>query len=103
MNTLEYIDAVKQRRGIASDYALAKELGIAKQTMSSYRKGKTHFDDAVCRRVAELLGIHPGLVMLDMQRERSQSPESHKVWQEVFEGFLTLLLPANGKGFRPTL
>lgn len=96
MNTLEYIDAVKQRRGVTSDYALAKELGVAKQTISNYRKGKTHFDDAVCRRVAEILGMHPGLVMLDMQRERAQTPEARTVWQEVFEGFLTLLPRAKG-------
>lgn len=96
MNTIEYIDALKQRLGIDSDYALSKRLGIAKQTMSSYRMGKTHFDDAVCQRVGEILGVHPGLVMLDMQRARAKTPQERSVWQEIYQGFLILLQPAKG-------
>ncbi|MCM2564808.1 hypothetical protein [Janthinobacterium kumbetense] len=91
MNTMEYMQAVKTKLGIESDYALSKALQVTKQTVSRYSQGKGYFDDAVAVKVAELLQIHPGLVMLDMHRERAKTPAEQSIWQEIFEGFRTLL------------
>lgn len=91
MNTMEYMQAVKTKLGIESDYALSKALQVTKQTVSRYAQGKGYFDDAVAVKVAELLQIHPGLVMLDMHRERAKTPAEQSIWQEIFEGFRTLL------------
>lgn len=102
MNTVEYVEALKKRLGIDSDYALSKALGVSKQSVSRYTKGTGHFDDEVAIRVAAILGMHPGLVMLDMHRERAK-PEDRSIWQEIYKGFRTLLLPANGLGFSPAL
>lgn len=87
MNTLEYLAAVKQRLGVDSDYAVSKALGVTRQTVSRYMKGIGHFDEPVCRRVAEILGKHPGIVMLDMQRERAKNPEDRAVWSTILEKF----------------
>jgi hypothetical protein len=87
MKPSEYLDALRDELHLPSDYALIKELGVSKGAISNYRNNKTHFDDAVCRRVAELLGKHPGLVMIDMARERSRVPEDQEIWSEVFAGF----------------
>lgn len=99
MNTIEYMAALKKRLVIDSDYALSKALGVTKQTISRYSKGVGHFDDDVARRVAAILEMHPGLVMLDMHRERAKTPEDRSVWQEIYKGFLTLLPRAKGVGF----
>jgi transcriptional regulator with XRE-family HTH domain len=100
MNTKDYIEAAKQRLDLPSDYALAKVLGVAKQTVSNYQNGKTQLDEPIARRVAEILGIHPGLVLLDMQRERAKTPEDKSLWQEIYKGFLSLsLLAKSGGGF----
>lgn len=88
---MEYMQAVKTKLGIESDYALSKALQVTKQTVSRYAQGKGYFDDAVAVKVAELLQIHPGLVMLDMHRERAKTPAEQSIWQEIFEGFRTLL------------
>ena len=102
MKSIEYLDAVKSRKNITSDYALAKELGVTKQAVSRYYKTGGGFDDEVARRVAEILDMHPGLVMLDMHRQRATTPETQALWQKIFEGFPKLLPPANlGKGFSP--
>lgn len=99
MNTLEYMAALKKRLNIESDYALSKALGVSKQAVSRYAKGHGQFDDEVAIRVADLLDMHKGLVLLDMHRERAKTPQERKVWQDIFQGFLTLLLPANvGEG-----
>lgn len=96
MNTTEYLDAVKKRLEIESDYALSKSLGVAKQTVSNYRNGKTHLDEKAARRVGEILNIHPGLVVLDMQRERARTSEEKTLWSDIYKGFLLLLRPAKG-------
>jgi hypothetical protein len=94
MNTNEYLDKAKEVKGITSDYALAKELKIRPSAISNYRAGKSHFDDVISAKVAELIGIHAGLVMLDMHRQRASTPEEINVWKEIFQGFQALLLPA---------
>lgn len=91
MNTIEYLDAVKKALGIESDYALHKALGVSKTAVSRYYHKGGNFDDDVARKVASLLGLHPGIVMLDMHRQRAQSPETMALWGEIFEGFLAPL------------
>lgn len=94
MKTIEYLDAVKTELNISSDYALSKALEISKQAVSRYYSKGSSFDDDVARKVASLLGKHPGLVMLDMHRERAQTPETQALWLEIFEGFRAPLLRA---------
>lgn len=102
MNTLEYIDAVKAHLGKDSDYAVAKALNIRCSTISGYRARGGQMDDDVAAKVAELLGMHPGLVMLDMHRERAKTPAERSIWEEIFKGFRTLLPRANfGQGLSP--
>jgi plasmid maintenance system antidote protein VapI len=94
MNTIQYLDAVKATLDVTSDYALAKALDVSKQAVSRYYNKGGHFDDDVARKVASILGKHPGLVMLDMHRERAQTPETEALWKEIFEGFRAPLLRA---------
>lgn len=94
MNTIEYLDKAKSEKGIPSDYALAKALGIRSSAISNYRSGKSQMDDNVARKIAEIIGVHAGIVMLDMHRERAQTAEEAGIWQEIAKGFLSLLLPA---------
>lgn len=94
MKTIEYLDAVKAALKITSDYALSKALGISKTAVSRYyHKGGT-LDDEIARKVATVLNKHPGIVMLDMHRERAQTPETEALWKEIFEGFRALSLRA---------
>ncbi len=96
MNTLEYIAAVKAKRHITSDYALAKILGVSKSSVFQWNKGICGFNDETARKVAEILDMHPGLVMLDMQRQHARSEETRSAWQEIYQGFLKLLPHARG-------
>ncbi len=91
MKSTEYLDRVKAVRGITSDYGLAKALDISKQAVSRYYKTGGGFDDDIALKVAEILGIHPGIVMIDMHKERAQTESTRALWQEIFKGFLTLL------------
>jgi transcriptional regulator with XRE-family HTH domain len=102
MTSQEYLAAVRAKLNITSDYALAKALGVTKQAAGRWSRGLNGFDDDVARRVAEILDIHPGLVMLDIHRERAQTAETKALWQEIFAGFRKLLPHANsGAGVSP--
>jgi hypothetical protein len=87
MKPSEYLDALRVKLNLPSDYALQKPLGVTKAAISKYRNNRTHFDDTVCRRVAELLGKHHGLVMLDMAKERARTPEDQAAWSAILEKF----------------
>lgn len=102
MDTQDYVAAIRLKLGITSDYALAKVFGVTKQAAGRWTKGLNGFDDVSARRAAELLEMHPGLVMIDIHRERAKDPAVRAVWQEIFQGFLTLLPHAkSGKGYSP--
>ncbi|KRB70484.1 transcriptional regulator [Noviherbaspirillum sp. Root189] len=87
MKPSEYLDALRAELKLPSDYALQKELGVTKAAISKYRNNKAHFDDAVCRRVGALLNKHPGIIMLDMQRQRAREPEDQAMWNTILEKF----------------
>lgn len=75
MKAFEWIDRVKSVRGIESDYAAAKALGITKQAISTYRAKGSTLDENAAISVAKLLGIPPAGVVLDQAAERTKWPE----------------------------
>jgi DNA-binding XRE family transcriptional regulator len=102
MNALQYLAAVKEKKGITSDYALAKTLGVSQQSVGQWRKGVCGFNDETAQRIAAILDLHPGVVMLDIHREQARDDQTRAVWQEIFAGFRKLLPHANsGVGVSP--
>lgn len=83
MKTVDYLDAVKRRLGLPSDYALQKPLGVSKQAISSYRTGHSTFDHIVAGRIAELLDVDPIRVIADVEIERATKPEQRKLWERI--------------------
>jgi len=87
MKTVEYLDACKAKlwpdEDDASDYRLSKVLGMSRQAMSKYRCEGVTFNNETAKKVAEILGIHPLRVMVDMERERARTPEEQALWREL--------------------
>jgi hypothetical protein len=79
MKTVDFLDAVKTRHDLPSDYALAAFMEVSKQKISSYRSGHTLGDD-VAVKVAELLDMAPGYVLACVHAERSTDATLAKVW-----------------------
>lgn len=98
MNTLEYLQAVKTRAGITSDYALAAKLGITRSAVSKLQQGGSSFSDDVALAVAEILEVHPLQVIADANAERAKTPEMRARWLSLIEGFLALLPRAKSCG-----
>jgi len=90
MKTTDYLDRLavifSTSTRPASDYAIAKRLGIPRQSMTRYRKGGT-FDDAVALRVAKALKIDPAPMLADIQAERAKDDEVRQVWERIARQF----------------
>jgi hypothetical protein len=95
MKTYEYLDAVRKKLDLPSDYALQKPLGVTKQQLSRYRTGLDSLSDGIALQVAEILQLDGGRVLLDMHIERSKTPEIRAAWasvmEKISESFLNLL------------
>ncbi|NUO87677.1 MAG: hypothetical protein HOQ37_16410 [Cupriavidus sp.] len=85
--TLEYLDAVKVKLDLPSDYALAKALCVTRGGVSSYRTGRSYLDDLTAVRVAEILGLNPMEVIAAANLERSKNEDARLVWSGLFDRF----------------
>jgi plasmid maintenance system antidote protein VapI len=101
MNTLEYLDAVKRKLGIESDYALAAKLGVTRSAVSTFMRGKGVFGDDVALTVAEILQLNPLVVIAAANAERAKTPEQKARWSDLAEkfsvSFRNLLSPWDGR------
>jgi predicted transcriptional regulator len=98
----DWLDAVKVRLDLPSDYAAAKVLKVTRQTVSGYRVGRATLDDEVCLRVAEILDVNPFEVIASVRIERIKDDERRSLWtnalEKFSEGFMALVLRANACG-----
>lgn len=81
MKTTEYLDAVKAKMNLTSDYALAAYLGISRQAVNGYRKGKSVLDTYVAARVADALAIPHMVVIADVQVENEHNEKRRTYWE----------------------
>ena len=75
MKAFEWVDRVKTARGIESDYAAAKLIGVTKSAVSLYRSRGSTLDEDTSISVANILGLPPHGVWMDQQAERTKTPE----------------------------
>lgn len=80
MKARDYLDAIKARHNIQSDYAAAKALNVTRSAVSRYRNGSDTFADPVAIRAAELLDMDPAEVLIDCQMERAPDPATRAAW-----------------------
>ena len=83
MTTCDFLDALKARYKLPSDYALAHFMGIARSGISSYRSGKTRLDDSIAMKVAKLLDLDAGYVVACAHAERANRDDVRDMWQKT--------------------
>lgn len=70
--------------GPATDYRVAKLLGILPSSMSNYLGGRgSQMDDDIAARLADLVGEHPLVVIGQIRAERSRTERAKKVWVQA--------------------
>lgn len=83
--TNDFLDSVKEKHRLGSDYALAGCLGITRSMVSAYRTGKRMLGDGTAVRVAELLEVDPGYVLASIEAERTHNAAARKAWENLAE------------------
>jgi transcriptional regulator with XRE-family HTH domain len=82
--TVEYLDALRERLDLPSDYAASKVLGVTRAAASKWRQGRTTFDDLTACKVADILGIEPLEVIAACNFERASDERSREVWSSIW-------------------
>jgi DNA-binding XRE family transcriptional regulator len=85
--TVQYLDAVKQRLNLPSDYALAKALGITRESISGLRKGHSAMGIETAMKMGEILQIEGHVIYSHGQIERAKKPAVREFWQSVSDKF----------------
>lgn len=71
-------------RGIAkNDSDIARKLGITRASVSDYRVGRSHPNDEVAVKIAELLGKDPGELLAECGAARAKSPATRRAWERI--------------------
>lgn len=99
MKTNEYLDAVKSRLALPSDYAIAKVLGITTQAVAQYRSGRSALGIESAMKIGEILRMDGHKVYADGQIERAKNSAQSEFWREISEKFsasFKSLLPGFG-------
>ena len=81
--TVEFLDGLKDRLKIKSDYQLAKELGVSHTRISNWRRGRNTFDERIAVQVAHLLTLDPAYVLACMAAERSKRADVKTAWKKA--------------------
>src|SRR5712691_2387244 len=82
--TVQFLDAVRARHGLTSDYQLAKFLEVTHTTISNYRVGRSMMGEEMCLKIAVALGLgDPGEVLVAIAHEREKRPEVKRAWERV--------------------
>jgi len=83
--TLDFLDAVKAKHGINSDYALAPVLGVTRSAVSKYRNKLDYLSDKKALLVASLLEINSGIVLAAVHAEKSKNEQEKAAWVSIWE------------------
>jgi len=84
-NTVEFLDAVKKKHGLTSDYQLAGKLGLSRAAISRFQQGKDFLGDETAIKVADLLDLDPSYVAACIHSERAKQPAVKAMWKHTAE------------------
>lgn len=80
LTTVDFLDALKARHQLTSDYQLAKLMRWPTQRISLYRTTGRQLDDDACVQVAHSLGAEPAYVLASIAGARAKREEIKQHW-----------------------
>ena len=97
MKAGQWIDQVKVKKSLPSDYACASVLGLSRFTVSGYRKRPdATLDKDIALKVADALEIDPVVVLTDQAMERARTDQARSAWRGILERFGHEKAPTDG-------
>lgn len=80
----DYLDMLKRKYDLKSDYALAKFLGISKQRITTYRQGRSSFNTEFSIIVAKFLALEPMEIIAAMNAVREKDNLAQNFWKDTY-------------------
>lgn len=80
MKSADFLDAVKARHKLTSDYQLAKHLRWPQPRVSMYRTGRREFDDDSALQIAAELTLDPAYVLACIAAARAKRADIKRHW-----------------------
>ena len=81
--TTELIDRFKAAKGVESDYAAAKALGIRPNRISNYRCDVSHADDKTAVILADALGLDRLETIARINMDRATDRDDKAFWKSI--------------------
>ncbi|KLV10623.1 transcriptional regulator [Photobacterium ganghwense] len=72
--TNELLDMVKSKYSLASEYKLAKKLGVSESRLYKWRKELNSMDWDMAFQIADLLGINDQIVVHSLLEDKYENP-----------------------------
>jgi len=88
MKPSEWLDKVKKKENIESDYRLAKIIGIEQSGLSNIRRRDSGMDNYTAIRIAEMLEIDRMIVIIDMEKQKAKNKKKIEYWEKKEAIFL---------------
>lgn len=86
MKAGNWIDRVRSKKGLPSDYAAAKVLGLSRFTVSGYRqRPDATLDEDIAVKVANVLEMSPAIILADQAMERAKSDDAKSAWSSIID------------------
>jgi len=80
----EYIEQIRKRYNIDSDYRLAQLLGVTRQAIHHHKIGRAkHVSEETAYQIAALLGLDPKKVLLTLAIEKAKNERIKRLWQSI--------------------
>ncbi len=83
MKSADFLDAIKKKYGIKTDYRLGRILKISPSRISRYRTGQREFDEATCELVAIELGESTEFLFTEIQAVRERRTNHDAAWRRL--------------------
>ena len=85
--TKKLVNSLKKHYGNCTNYALAKNLGVSKGAVLNWDGKGTSMNDDIALKAAQILGLNPEKVLIDLQVERTKGSDSAALWQHISKQF----------------
>ena len=81
--TCDWLDAVKAKLQIKSDYALAKAWGLRTTRLSNYRSRRSFLDEEMVFKIADALDVDAAIILASVEAERAKRPQVKAAWERI--------------------
>lgn len=97
----QWLDAVKGRLRVRSDYALSKRWAVTPSEVSQYRRNRLRFPFAVVLDIADVMDIDPIEIIAGLEYRRCREKDMERVKGAYFKAPLRAFCLSEQSGLFP--